>query len=170
MRRMFRFRCRNCEEWHEGIPSVAANAPLYCYAIPEAERAGRCDLTSDTCVVDDEFFFVRGLLEIPVEGLAEMFSWGVWVSLSKAHFDEYLVHRDDQGRAMLGPYFGWLSAAVQGYPDTENLKTMVHPREPALRPLIELEPTDHPLAVEQREGISQDRLAQILENWLHPSG
>ena len=60
-----------------------------------------------------------------------------------------------------------LSAALRGYPDTENLKTMVHPREPGLRPLIELEPTDHPLAVEQREGISQDRLAQIVEDWLH---
>jgi len=37
---------------------------------------------------------------------------------------------------------------------TVNLKTMVHARAVGLRPWLELEPTDHPLAVEQRTGIS----------------
>jgi hypothetical protein len=31
----------------------------------------------------------------------------------------------------------------------------------SVRPYIELEPTDHPLAVEQRNGISVDRVAEI---------
>lgn len=164
---MFRFKCRTCEQWHEGVPSLVAEAPLYYYSIPEAERAVRCDLTTDVCIIDEEFFFVRGLIEIPVESLEEIFSWGVWMSLSKASFDEYLAHHDNAARAALGPYFGWLSAALPAYPDTENLKTRVHPREPGLRPLVELEPTDHPLAIEQRQGISQQRLAEILEISLH---
>lgn len=37
------------------------------------------------------------------------------------------------------------------------------------RPFIELEPTDHPLAVEQRTGITQDRVREIAEAVLHPS-
>ncbi len=40
---------------------------------------------------------------------------------------------------------------------------MVHTRPVGARPLIELEPTDHPLAVEQRDGISWDRIQQIAE-------
>ncbi|SFF35346.1 hypothetical protein SAMN05421541_109131 [Actinoplanes philippinensis] len=36
------------------------------------------------------------------------------------------------------------------------------------RPLIELEPSDHPLAVEQRTGITLDRVRQIAETLLHP--
>ena len=164
---MFRFKCRTCDEWHEGVPHLGAAAPLYYYAISEEERDHRCDLGSDTCVIDDEFFFVRGVIEIPVHGLDETFGWGVWASLSKASFLEYMARYDDPRRAELGPYFGWLSAALADYPETENLKLSVQPRGPELRPLFELEPTDHLLAVEQRQGISQKRLAEILEGALH---
>ena len=164
---MYRFKCKSCDEWHEGVPGFSADAPLYYYSVPEDERADRCYLDSDVCDVDDAFFFVRGLIEIPVHGLDDVFSWGVWVSLSKTSFLEYMAKFDDADRVSLGPYFGWLSAALPGYPDTENMKTMMHPREPGTRPLIVLEPTDHPLAVEQREGISQARLAEIAAPLMH---
>lgn len=51
-------------------------------------------------------------------------------------------------------------------PDTLNLKTNVHIREVGMRSFIELEPADHPLAVEQRDGITHVRteeLARIME-------
>jgi hypothetical protein len=48
------------------MPGFEADAPLSYYAIPEAERALRCELGSDDCVIDRAFFFVRGCLEIPV--------------------------------------------------------------------------------------------------------
>jgi hypothetical protein len=37
-----------------------------------------------------------------------------------------------------------------------------------VRPFIELEPTDHPLAIEQRTGISWERVREIAELVLHP--
>jgi hypothetical protein len=49
-----------------------------------------------------------------------------------------------------------------------NLKTMVHLRDNGLRPLVELEPTDHPLAVEQRTGITLECVAEIYESVFHP--
>ncbi|MGX7894749.1 DUF2199 domain-containing protein [Tsuneonella sp. HG222] len=161
----FRFKCRTCGEWHEGVPHLSAAAPLYYYGIPEADRERRCVLTADTCVVDGSIFFVRGIIEIPVAGLADPFGWGVWVSLSEAHFREY--DRATEGRERLGPYFGWLSAALRPYPETENLKTMLHPRPLGERPSIELEPTNHPLAIEQRCGIDRRRLEEIYESVLH---
>ncbi|APZ93323.1 hypothetical protein Fuma_02940 [Fuerstiella marisgermanici] len=54
------------------------------------------------------------------------------------------------------------------YPDTFLLKTHVHTRTLGLRPFVELEPTDHPLAVEQREAITMDRVREIAEALLHP--
>lgn len=38
------------------MPSFGAHAPLSYYEVPEAEREERCDLGSDDCVVDNEFF------------------------------------------------------------------------------------------------------------------
>jgi hypothetical protein len=152
------------------MPAYGALAPLDYDAIPAEDRGQRCELTSDTCIVDREFFFVRGCLDIPVQGTAEPFSWGVWVSLSKTSFDQYLQYFDEPKRSHIGPFFGWLSAALPLYPSTQNLKTHVHLRDNNLRPYIELEPTDHPLAVEQRTGISIGRVAEIYAYHVHRQG
>ncbi|MEC4593760.1 DUF2199 domain-containing protein [Nitrospirillum amazonense] len=164
---MFRFQCAACDEWHEGMPTFGATAPLSYYGIPAAERQVRCVLTSDTCSVDQAHFFIRGSIEIPVRGADDPFVWGGWVSLSKPNFDEFLAHYDSPQRAHLGPYFGWLSVALPLYPNTENLKTRVHLRDDGLRPYIELEPTDHPLALEQRNGIDIARVGVIYARVIH---
>ncbi len=164
---MFRFRCTDCDEWHEGMPSFGASAPLYYYSVPEAERSARCELTADTCVVDREFFFVRGCIDIPVHGVDEPFSWGAWVSLARHNFEELVSLLNRTDRSTYGPYFGWLSADFKVYPAAENLKTYAHLRNNGIRPFIELEPTDHPLAIEQREGITADRVAEIYAAYMH---
>ena len=55
----FEFRCQTCDEIHKGMPGFGADAPLSYYMIPEAERASRCDLGSDDCVIDQDFFCAR---------------------------------------------------------------------------------------------------------------
>lgn len=66
----------------------------------------------------------------------------------------------------LEPMFSWLSTDLACYPDTLNLKTMVHPRPGGIRPFIELEPFDHPLAVEFREGITIERVQEIADSFV----
>jgi hypothetical protein len=164
---MFRFKCMGCGEWHEGMPDYSAEAPLYCYSVPMAERAARCILDTDTCVVDQKFFFVRGCLEIRVQGEREPFVWGVWVSLSENSFDQFVECFEAAKRSHTGPFFGWLSAELPLYPSTENLKVRVHLRDNGMRPCIELEPTEHPRAVEQRRGITAERVAEICSRLEH---
>lgn len=162
------WRCRRCDEVHADLPMhYGAAAPLAWYGVPERQRRKRCALSSDQCVIDDEHFFIVGNLEIPVEGVAELFSWDVWVSLSAANFARATRLWTTPGRESEPPYFGWLSTALPGYPDTINLKTHVHTREVGRRPRVELKPTDHPLAVEQRTGITLARVREIAELVLH---
>ncbi|MFJ5231016.1 DUF2199 domain-containing protein [Kitasatospora sp. NPDC088391] len=119
-------------------------------------------LSSDQCIIKGQHFFVKGLIEIPVLGSAEVFSWGVWVSLSRDNFGRALERWETPGREGEPPYFGWLSTELPIYsPDTVNLRTRVHTRPVGERPYVELEPTDHPLAVEQRTGITRDRVHEI---------
>jgi hypothetical protein len=105
-------------------------------------------------VIDDEHFFVRGLLEIPVLDSDGPFAWSVWVSSSKANFQRATELWNDSNRVSEPAYFGWLCNSIPGYPETLHLKTAVHTREVGLRPLIELEATDHLLSIEQRNGIT----------------
>jgi len=165
---MFAFRCRTCKQVHEGIPTFGWDWPLQYLEVPESERTRRCFLSADTCVIDDEFFFVRGCLEVPVVGEQQAFSWGVWTSLSQENFRLYEDLHDVPKREHHGPFFGWLCSHIWIYPDTMNLKTMVHLRDDGIRPFVELEPTEHPLAVEQRNGITLDRVGEIYEKMIHP--
>ncbi|GHH28688.1 DUF2199 domain-containing protein [Streptomyces lanatus] len=125
-------------------------------------------LSSDQCVIRNQHFFIRGLIEIPVIGSQDVFSWGVWVSLSKHNFTRALEMWNTEGREAEGPYFGWLSTELALYSeDTTNLKTNAHTRPVGKRPFIELEPTDHPLAIEQRSGITRERVREIAMAVLH---
>jgi hypothetical protein len=67
--------------------------------------------------------------------------------------------------------FGWLSTSIPCYSEvTMHLKTMVHTRKLGIRPYIELEQNEHPLSVEQRNGISIKRVQEIAEYLLHKNG
>jgi hypothetical protein len=163
----FEFKCTTCGEIHKGIPAFGADRPLSYFEIPEGERDKRCDCSSDDCVIDKKWFFVRGNIEIPVHGEEDPFIWGVWVSLSEESFHKWIECFDKEKRSDIGPFFGWLNASLKPYPDTVNLKTKVHLRDKRTRPFIELEPIDHPLAIEQRNGISKERVAEIYSIMMH---
>jgi len=164
------FKCSACGEWHDELPmGFSADAPYWYDVIAPEERERRAELSSDQCIIDDEHFFVRGVLEIPVTDGDGPFTWGVWVSLSLKNFERMTELWEMPGREGEPPYFGWLSTALPCYPDTLSLKTHVHTRPVGTRPLIELEPTEHPLAVEQRNGITMARVKEIVERVLHDS-
>ena len=166
-----RFTCSTCGEVHHGLPDVSFDAPIYYYQIPKDDRERLATLSSDLCVIENRDFFVRGVLEIPIRGTAEAFGWGVWASLSQKHFERYVeIFEADPPPSGEGPWFGWLSNRLPNYPDTLNLKTRVHLLSGRRRPFIELEPTDHPLAVHQRAGIEMEALLKIIDEHLHPGG
>jgi len=132
-------------------------------------EAPDCVLTPDQCVIEGEHFYVCGLIEIPVVDTAETFSWGLWVSLSREDFGRTMRLWETPGRESEPPYFGWLSTVLPIYePTTLNLKTNVRTRPVGVRPAIELEPTGHPLAVEQRTGITRARVQELAELLPHP--
>ncbi len=163
------FVCRMCGERHAGLPAFHFDAPGQIDLVPPEERDARVELRDDTCIIelDGTHRFVRGQLEIPIEGVDETFLWSVWVSLSEASFARYSELFEDDDRVPGEAFFGWLCNALPEYPDTMFLKTRLHVRAYPSRPSVELEPTDHPLAVDQREGISRERAVELAERLLH---
>lgn len=164
-----RYKCTTCGEEHEGLPDLSFASPFYFGTVPEGERTKRATLTDDTCVIDKEDFFVRVCLPIPIRGTQAEFVWGAWVSLSQTNFRRYVEMFKVDLPDGEGPYFGWFCNNLPGYPETLNLKTQVYLQKGGKRPLIKLEPTDHPLSVHQREGIPLSDLMGILGDRLHES-
>jgi hypothetical protein len=168
MAETFGFQCVTCGGYHVGMPSFGWDYPIQYLLVGEQERGRRIRLTPDTCGIDGEWFFVRGCLDIPVREQEEPLSWGVWCSLSRQSFERYEELLSQAARNAGESFFGWLCSALPGYPDTQELKTMVRIQPWPTRPLIELEPTDHPLAVDQRQGVTASRARELAELVLHP--
>ncbi len=159
----FVFTCPCCGEEVRGLPDIAYAEPAYALSIPEEERVKRVGLTSDLCRVDEQHFFVRAVCQVPVVGAAQAFGWGVWVSLSQENFQRYFDSFDDPAQSKLGGMFGWFSNQLPDYPDTLSLQTSVLPQDANKRPLVYISEVhaDHPLYIDQQNGMPQEKLARI---------
>jgi hypothetical protein len=154
------YRCRTCGKLHDELPDIAADKPDHWFDVPEKERAKRIQFTSDMCIIDNRDHFIRGVIQLPVHDFLEAFGFGVWISQKKENFLKYQKNFDS---AAIGPFFGWLCTRIKYYSqDTLGLKTRAIFRGGKLRPMIELEPTDHPLAIDQRDGISLAKAWEIV--------
>ncbi|HTW34798.1 MAG TPA: DUF2199 domain-containing protein [Rhizomicrobium sp.] len=160
------FRCSECDEIHHELPDVGYREPAYCFGVPEKEWSQRIHLSSDTCVIDNEHFFVRGVMQFPVLGTSETFNWGVWSTLSKANFDRYVEHYDAD-LSSWEPMFGWLSNRLPGYSDTLALPLTVRTQQKGKRPLFTSEDAAHPLTQDQRAGITIEKWWEIVGPVLH---
>ena len=154
------YRCATCRETHDDLPDLAFRWPDPYLDVPESERSTRTKATSDTCAIDDEHFFIRGVILLPILGGSDQLGVGVWVSQKRENFQTYL---DNFDTPEIGPFFGWLSNRISYYErDTSLLKTMAHFQGMKQRPLIDLEPCDHPLYLDCANGISIDKAWSIV--------
>ncbi|WP_167475381.1 DUF2199 domain-containing protein [Nocardia arthritidis] len=159
--------CSSCSRQHDGPPfSYGTLAPAYWH--PGLENRPGNVLGEEQCVIEGTHFFVRGRLVLPIIDAEQEFDWGVWVSVSQANFDRMAEVWDSPSRIEEPPYFGWLASELPLYkPTTLELKTNLHTQPVGTRPTVELEPTDHPLAIQQRTGITLAHVQTIAEQLLH---
>jgi hypothetical protein len=159
--------CSVCRETHQGLFDLACGKPAQYPGAEDKAPNSALDLTGDFlsedfCVLQGEHFFVRAVLELPIQGSGgQQFGFGVWSTLSRVNFIRYAETFDSGEQDRLGPWFGWFSNRLEGYPGTVNLKCQVHPVSGRQRPRVLLEPTSHPLAVEQQHGITFDRVLEL---------
>jgi len=175
-----RWKCGSCEEWHAGpCLDFGYDSPYYwrkeyeeasrrATLLPSWSKSrGKTFLNEDYCAIDNDNFFVRGQIHLPIIGTAKTFCWGVWGSLSRENFETLLKKEEDPKRFELPAMFSWLSSQIPEYPDTLNLKMYAHIQKPSHRPNFELEPTGHPLSQEFHKGITPERVKEIMMRCLH---
>lgn len=154
------YQCEVCGQTHDGLPDVGFQWPDPYFGVPESEREGRIRASTDLCVIDDEDYFIRGTILIPLRDQDYSFGIGVWVSQKRENFEAYVENFDSSS---IGPFFGWLSNRLPYYEqDTWALKTMARFQGKNQRPLIDIEPSDHPLYADYSRGITLDQAWQYV--------
>lgn len=161
-----RWTCARCNQDHSWPFDLAAFAPDAWSGAEEYEPNGalRLDgdfLSEDFCVLKGEYFMVRAVLTVPVEGM-EDFGFGCWSTLSRANFEKYVAGFNDGAYPDQGPWSGWLCNRLADYVGADPLAVWVQPRQDRQRPLLWVMDDDHPLAVAQDRGVSPERMLKIL--------
>jgi len=156
------YRCATCGKTHDGIPDLSFQRPDPYFGVPESERDSRIQANSDLCTIDDEDFFIRGVILLPILGQVDHFGLGVWISQRRENFYTYVNNFDTRE---IGPFVGWLSNRIPFYEvDTWAMKTIAHFQGKGQRPHIELEPSDHPLYADYSKGVTLDRAWSIVHS------
>ena len=150
------------EDALSGIMDIAYRMPLPCETLTLSERNERMRLSDDLCVLDQEHFFIRGVLRLPIVDSNEYLGFGLWVSTSEEDFLSY-AHAFSDTSPDLGPHFGLLANGILGMDGTMGLKCQLQYQELNQRPLVALAPSDHPLVISQMIGISIDQMFDIYK-------
>jgi len=154
------FLCPVCGQTHDELPHISTDYPEPYFTIPEGELATRVVWTPDTCVIDDEEHFIRGIVEVPVDDYPAPLGFNAWVSQSAEAFMAYIQNFES---ADLPPTRGYFATRLACYSrPTQFLATTVHFRGGGVRPRIVINATEHPLAIDQRTGITLSMACQML--------
>jgi hypothetical protein len=105
--------------------------------------------------------FLRAQLLLPVADGPHDFAYVVWVEVTRAQMRRAKRLWTDPRREGEAPWPVVVATRVPGYPATDGLPATLRQRARGLRPTVELDEGDHPLAVEQRTGITMGRVAEI---------
>lgn len=166
--REFGFYCSKCGLYHKEIPmAYGADAPYQFSLIPENERESRCTLTQDQCIIDGEQYFTRGQIELPVEGNIDNFCWNVWVEVSEQDFERMGELWEDENRVLEKPYSGKIATHLKPYIDTIGLPVQVITQFVGYAPKVELIESNHPLYLEQENGIDMERVTAFAKEILY---
>lgn len=159
------FTCAVCGATHEGeTRDIRMSLPEPVFVLGEAEREQRAEVGDDSAVLRDpggDRFFVRSLLELPIEGEEGYFGYGTWIEVTRAAFEQLGVLWHDIEGWRSQPFAGVIANELAPYEGTEGLPVAIRLREVSLLPLVELDEADHELVRAQRDGISPHRAHEL---------
>ncbi|MCP9484524.1 MAG: DUF2199 domain-containing protein [Gaiellaceae bacterium MAG52_C11] len=143
---------------------IRMGLPEPIFVLDELERDRRARVGEDSAVLqapEGERFFVRGLLELPIEDEDGYFGYGTWIEVSRPDFEALgeLWHDDEGWRS--DPFEGTLANELSPYAATEGLAVQIRLRDVKLLPLVALEHGDHELVGAQQHGISAHRVHEL---------
>jgi hypothetical protein len=140
------YTCEICGQFHDELPMVIAyKHPADYFGVPPGDLATRVKYTEDVCMIDEQAFFIRGVLEVPIRDTNDHFEWGVWAEVSEQDFRRYFDLWDADGVEAEPPFDGRLSGGISYYADSDQLAVRVHLRSGGKRPLFYVVSDQHAL-------------------------
>ena len=163
------FVCTVCGQYHdERLLDAVAPVPDRWLELSRWQRV-RSRRARSICRIRDglrDRFYLRGIVELPVAELDDSFRWGVWAEVGREDFERAWKRWDDADAAG-DEYRGTLDNHLPYPAETRGLAVLLRERGGDDVPLIEVLEDAHPLAHEQRSGISVERADELAAPYVH---
>jgi hypothetical protein len=160
------FVCSVCGEQHdERLLDIRLALPDAIHRLGPEARETRTWLADDFAVLDNEHFFVRGLLELPIPELGSRFGYGTWVEVPMRTFSTLLKLWHDPRQ--FEPVTGYLANELEPYRGTVGLEARLRAISADRLPSVQLADAPHELVQDQLRGISagrSDELAAVVKH------
>lgn len=162
------YRCPCCDKEYDLPLCFGADVPAQYNLIRDEEKYDRIKIDKSWCVIDDERFFHRGRLTIPIIDNDEDLVYDIWATISQDDFCDRMDLWEDPERVKHAPYTGLLDSNILGYEEKViGSEIVAIEQEPGYIPKIRLIDPNHPLTIDQQMGISLERAMEIVYNILH---
>lgn len=162
--------CSCCNEPITGLPlDYDLRLPDSCLMVPDSEKEKRISRPNSALrCLDNKYFYVRGLVELPILGTDDTLAWGTWIQVAKKDYKKCLKAWNSDGtpeeRMVKGHIMGRLANTFpELYPDALNLEVAGCDRV-GMAMYFLLRPSEHSLSVESHNGITMRRVHEIAEH------
>ena len=142
---------------------ISYKNPADYFKIPPNERAKRVQITEDVCVIDNNEFYIRGVLPLPIIDSNDDFRWGVWARIEKQDFMIYLKYWDGNIPEKLPALSGHLSGEIKDYPESDMLPVEIYLQSKNQRPIFKVLSAKTPLGIDQEKGITLEKVHSFVE-------
>jgi len=149
---------------------VPADDMELSYRLPDAiacmsedEIEEQCKYTNDYVVCNDEYFYIRCIISLPVQSSSRDYGIGAWAQVSPNSFNRIweLWSEDDQSSEP--PIHGLLANDVHLNTNSEDSKIEVQLTGAKSRPMITIKDPECSLYIEQKNGITIHRASEYSD-------
>ena len=133
------------------------------FKLSKTEQGARCRLNSEYVVLNDNRFFIRALIPLPVHGRTESYHIGIWAEVSKKDFVRVLSLSAKPALASAPPIPARLANQVPFHESTMGLSVTLQLTGPDTVPEVQVRPCNHTLYAEQCNGIDEGRVLEYAQ-------
>jgi hypothetical protein len=128
--------------------------PDEAFTIAETERDKRVKATDDICVIDEQRFYLRSVLGLPlIDQAPEQYHFGVWAEVGPADFKTIFELWDDPAQTEYPAFQARLGNNIPFCGQTNGLNVSLKMTGPSTRPALTVTDIESVLGQLQGKGI-----------------
>jgi hypothetical protein len=153
--------CAQCGEVHSRTSlELSFKRPDSVFDLPDAQRKAEVRESDDLCTINDDRFFIRGVIPLRVEEWEKPYRIGVWVEVERMVFDRVRELWDDPEQGKEPSFPARLANEIRSLPSTNGTVVNLQLTGATSRPDVLVPGSEHPLHREQCLGISAHRAGE----------